>query len=66
MVFTTWTLLARTPLHTNPFFGRHTASPDRFWKRRKVFMQTGHYFGAARNCYRQAVRVNMRALTYEK
>ena len=63
MVLTTWSLLARVPLHTNPFFGRHVASPDKFWKRRAIYLQTGHFFGRGRNCFVQAVRVNLRALT---
>jgi hypothetical protein len=64
MVLTTWSLLARVPLHTNPFFGRHVASPDKFWKRRAIYLQTGHFFGRGRNCFVQASLVNLRALTY--
>lgn len=64
MVLTSWSLLARVPLHTNPFFGRAKPSPDKFWKRRSVFIQTGHFFGRGRYCYVQAVRLNLRALTY--
>ncbi|XP_023332635.1 uncharacterized protein LOC111704584 [Eurytemora carolleeae] len=57
-------LLQRISKHTNPFFGKETPSYDRFWRRRAVLLQTSHFMGRLRNCYKLAERYNKRALTY--
>jgi len=54
----------RGKLHTSQFFGRETPSYDRTWEKRKVYLQSSHYFGRLRNCYKLAQRINLRALTY--
>lgn len=64
MVFLTQGLFARISKHTNPFFGKETVGYDKFWKRRAVYLQTAHFFGRHRNCYKLAFRYNLRALTY--
>ena len=46
--------LNRTPIskdHTNEFTGIVKESLDPMWRRRKVKMMTGHYYGRERNCF---------------
>nr|CAG4649804.1 EOG090X0H9C [Scapholeberis mucronata] len=38
--------------------------PDNFWRRRRVFKMTSHYYGRKRNCYSIAIRYVHRALAY--
>nr|CAG4635163.1 EOG090X0H9C [Alona affinis] len=38
--------------------------PDNFWRKRRVFKMTAHYFGRRRNCYSIAIRNCHRALVY--
>nr|CAH0107111.1 unnamed protein product [Daphnia galeata] len=38
--------------------------PDNFWKRRRVFKLTAHYYGRKRNCYSIAIKYLHRALAY--
>ncbi|KAL1457891.1 hypothetical protein WDU94_008072 [Cyamophila willieti] len=54
MVFPTALLLARTP------------NPDRFWKKRKIFKMSAHFYGRSRNCYSIAIRSVHRALQYAR
>ena len=62
MVFTTGSMMARIAKHTNEFFGRPQVGPDRYWKRRKQFLMTAHFYGRSRNCYGLAWRYNIKAL----
>jgi len=64
MVFLSSTLCARIAKHTNEFFGLAQHGPDRFWKRRRLYMMTSHLYGRARNCYRIAMRYNIRQLQH--
>ncbi|EFX80472.1 50S ribosomal protein L20-like [Daphnia pulex] len=41
-----------------------TPNADGFWKRRRVFKLTAHYYGRKRNCYSIAIRYLHRALVY--
>ena len=54
--------MARIPKHTNPFFGKQQISPDRYWKRRRMFLMTAHFYGRPRNCYKLAQRYNIKQL----
>ena len=47
-----------------PVFQQH--GPDRFWKRRRLFMMTSHLYGRARNCYYVATRYNIRQLQHTR
>ncbi|XP_066253812.1 large ribosomal subunit protein bL20m [Euwallacea similis] len=38
--------------------------PDEFWRKRKIFKLSAHYFGRPRNCYSLAIRNVHRALAY--
>jgi len=40
------------------------AKPDKFWRRRRTFRMTAHYFGRARNCYRIAIIKAEKSLQY--
>nr|CAG4641319.1 EOG090X0H9C [Eulimnadia texana] len=51
-MFFTKALLARNP------------KPDNFWKRRRLFKLTAHYYGRRRNCYSIAIKYCHRALVY--
>jgi len=66
MVFLTSALCARVAKHTNEFFGRAQHGPDRFWKRRKLYMMTSHLYGRARNCFYVATRYNIRQLQHTR
>jgi len=48
---------------TNVLFSR-APKPDNFWKRRRLFKLTSHYYGRKRNCYSIAIRYAHRALAY--
>ncbi|XP_045612592.1 large ribosomal subunit protein bL20 [Procambarus clarkii] len=37
---------------------------DRYWKRRRIFSLSAHFFGRKKNCYTVAVRYVSRALRY--
>nr|CAG4644422.1 EOG090X0H9C [Lepidurus arcticus] len=39
-------------------------SADKFWKRRRTFKLTSHYYGRKRNCYSIAIKYCHRALAY--
>nr|CAG4650602.1 EOG090X0H9C [Sida crystallina] len=38
--------------------------PDAFWRRRRLFKLTAHYYGRKRNCYSIAIRYALRALVF--
>nr|CAG4652288.1 EOG090X0H9C [Triops cancriformis] len=48
---------------TYPCFAR-VKSADKFWKRRRTFKLTAHYYGRQRNCYSVAIKLCHRALAY--
>jgi len=54
----------RGKMHSSQFFGGNSVSYDRFWEKRKILMQSSHYFGRSRNCLNLAKKVNLRAMTY--
>ncbi|KAI5705338.1 hypothetical protein M8J76_015047 [Diaphorina citri] len=54
MVFTTVVRLVRTP------------NQDAFWRKRKIFKMSAHFFGRSRNCYSLAIRAVHRALQYAR
>ncbi|XP_037085954.1 39S ribosomal protein L20, mitochondrial-like [Pollicipes pollicipes] len=40
------------------------AKPDKFWRRRRTFRLSAHYYGRARNCYKVAIIKVEKALQY--
>nr|CAG4645226.1 EOG090X0H9C [Leptodora kindtii] len=50
-------------LVTNVLFNR-TPKADIFWKRRRLFKLTAHYYGRKRNCYSIAIKLCHRALAF--
>ncbi|KAF0294085.1 39S ribosomal protein L20, mitochondrial [Amphibalanus amphitrite] len=48
---------------TSPAWIR-AAKPDKFWRRRRTFRLSAHYFGRARNCYKTAIIRVEKALSY--
>nr|CAG4648981.1 EOG090X0H9C [Polyphemus pediculus] len=48
---------------TNVLLNR-APKPDSFWRRRRLFKMTAHYYGRKRNCYRIAIKIAHRALVY--
>ncbi len=64
MVFlsTMMRVMRRHPFHSDPYLGRQQPAPHKYWKRRRIFMMSAHYYGRARNCYSIAVRYVQRAL----
>jgi len=64
MVFLASSLCARVVHHTNQFFGQIERGPDRFWRRRRLYMMTAHLYGRSRNCFSVALRYNIRQLQH--
>nr|CAG4638143.1 EOG090X0H9C [Chydorus sphaericus] len=41
-----------------------SSNPDGFWKKRRLFRMTAHFYGRKRNCYSIGIRYCKRALAY--
>ena len=62
MVFLSGPNFARFFKHTNQFFGKVQKHPDKSWSRRRTFLMTSHFYGRSRNCFKLALRYNIKAL----
>lgn len=49
---------------TSPTLFARARGGDRFWKRRRIFSLSAHFFGRSQNCYTIAIRNVHRALRF--
>nr|CAG4648358.1 EOG090X0H9C [Moina brachiata] len=51
-------------MHLTQVVMNRAPKPDSFWRKRRVFKMTAHYYGRKRNCYSIAIRLVHRALAF--